>query len=72
MAIKRYTRLADRTNQTMVAHPAKFIRCAFQPGSLSAIFSILGKKSDFLSCLFEIGSPKYVLGKEDVGQWRIS
>jgi hypothetical protein len=48
-----------------------FISIAFDPGSLSPIFSIQGSKLDFLSFLSEFGNPKYVHGNSANVQGRV-
>uniref|UniRef100_A0A0A9BLE2 Uncharacterized protein n=1 Tax=Arundo donax TaxID=35708 RepID=A0A0A9BLE2_ARUDO len=60
IAMSTYMGIAESTNRTHVTRPAMFIREACQPGNLSPIFSIQGRRSDFLSFLSEIGNPKYV------------
>jgi hypothetical protein len=59
---------AESTNLTQIAHPAMFIRFAFQLGSLCPIISIHAIRSAFLNFLSDSGSPRYVHGKSAIVQ----
>jgi hypothetical protein len=58
------------TNWTKILLAAFVSRSTFQPGSLSAIFSIIGWTWVLVSLYGERGTPRYVQGNSDIWQGR--
>lgn len=65
MAISMKIEMAVRTARTRIRRPARAMRVAFHPGSLSASLSMGGCRSLFVSLRIDSGNLSYVHGKFD-------